>query len=156
MIELNPIRIPGSQKTELRMQFGALCYRIRNGKVQVLLVTGRRSGKWICPKGWPVNKATPAESALREAYEEAGVDGRVSGDCLGIFAHYPVARRSKLPTIVALFPVEVRKLGDDFPEKGQRKRKWFSRKQAAKRVLSPELAQMVLHFDPGHRPAKSQ
>lgn len=148
MIELKPIKIPASRKTELRMQFGALCYRVRNGKVQVLLVTGRRSGNWIVPKGWPVNRATPSESARREAWEEAGVEGHVSGDCLGIYSHYPSTRRSKLPTIVAVFPVEVRRLKDDFPERNQRKRKWFGKKGAAKRVASKELAQMILKFDP--------
>ena len=71
MIKQLPISLHGAQKHELRTQFAALCYRLRRGKVQILLVTSRGSKRWIVPKGWPMEAKTPAASALQEAWEEA-------------------------------------------------------------------------------------
>ena len=71
MIKQLPINLHGARKSEIRTQFAALCYRIKRGKVQILLVTSRGSRRWIVPKGWPIEGKTPAASALREAWEEA-------------------------------------------------------------------------------------
>jgi 8-oxo-dGTP pyrophosphatase MutT (NUDIX family) len=79
-----PMRLGNSPKREVRTQFGALCYRVRRGKTQILLITSRTRGRWIIPKGWPSEGLTPAQSALQEAWEEAGVTGRVQDVCLGI------------------------------------------------------------------------
>lgn len=154
MIRYRPLRIKRNDKQELRTQFGALCYRIANDRVEILLITGRRSGHWILPKGWPIDKATPAESALREAYEEAGVKGKVTGNCIGIFTHFSHERHSGLPRIVAVFPVRVKALLEDYPERKERKRRWLSRRKAAKKVKSPELAQIIRDFTPPDLPAR--
>jgi hypothetical protein len=53
-----------------------------------------------------------------------------------------------LPVVVAVFPIEVLRLDDDFPEAGQRKRKWLSPKKAARRVSEPELRHLLSGFDP--------
>ena len=42
----------------------------------------------------------------------------------------------------------VKSLAQDFPEKKQRRRKWFSPKKAALRVSEPELARILRDFDP--------
>ena len=49
-----------------------------------------------------------------------------------------------------IYPIKAKKLSDKFPEAGQRRRKWFSRKKAAKLVSEPELAKMIASFDPRH------
>ena len=85
-IKQKPIRLPAAQKRELRTQFGALCYRVQKDKVQVLLITSRRRKRWIVPKGWPIDGSTPSSAALQEAFEEAGVEGKVTGNCLGIYS----------------------------------------------------------------------
>ena len=54
-------------------QAGVIAYRIQDGKVRVLLMTSRDTGRWIIPKGNIKPGATPCEVALKEAYEEAGV-----------------------------------------------------------------------------------
>lgn len=38
---------------------------------------GKRTGTWALPKGLVDSGETPAETALREAYEETGVHGRL-------------------------------------------------------------------------------
>ena len=60
---------------------------MKNNKIQVLLVTSRGSGRWILPKGWPMDGKTPAASAAQEAWEEAGVDGTPDSRPLGLFSY---------------------------------------------------------------------
>ena len=55
-------------------QSAALPYRVSAGCVQVLLVTSRRSGRWIIPKGHVEPGEAPADAALREVQEETGLD----------------------------------------------------------------------------------
>jgi len=143
-----PIPLTSSQKRDVRTQFGALCYRIKRDKVQILLVTSRRNGRWIIPKGWPVAGATPAQAAAREAWEEAGVEGRVLPVCIGLYSYVKDFDDDRLPCVVAVFPLRVSRLGDDFPEASQRKRKWVSAKKAARLLDQPELGQIIRQFNP--------
>lgn len=148
-LKQQPIRLPAADKRELRTQFGALCYRIRNDKVQVLLITSRRQGRWIIPKGWPTEDKTPAKSAALEAYEEAGVEGKITGDVIGIYSYIKdLGSDEKMPCMTAVFPLEVKRLHANYPEAGQRKRKWLSRKKAATMIDEPELRQIVKKFEP--------
>ena len=132
--KMRPIQLAPLQKRDLRTQFGALCYRSRNDKTEVLLITSRGTGRWIVPKGWPVDGATPAEAALQEAWEEAGVIGKAQGNALGIYSYTKQDDGEKLPCVVAVFAVKVKALKNSFPEAGQRRRKWFSRRKAARRT----------------------
>ncbi len=137
-------------ETRVAVQYGALCYRFtKRDKLRVLLITSRGIGRWVVPKGWPMRGRTAWETALTEAWEEAGVRGHVSRNCLGSYDYdkwYPEAplRRCR----VRLFPVEVVDLADNFPEAGQRQRKWVSPKQAAEDVNETDLAQVLLSFSP--------
>jgi len=149
-----PLRIGTSAKGETRTQFGALCFRraktkTKSGAHEILLVSSRDTGRWIVPKGWPVNGETPAGAAALEAWEEAGVRGRVHPDCIGHFSYHKwIDEEISLPVIVALFAVEVLRMDDDYPEARERKRKWLSPKKAARRVAEPELRQILMAFDP--------
>ena len=136
-------------QNKIRNQYAALCYRVVNGKVQVLLVTSRGTGRWIVPKGWPMAKKSPHEAALIEAEEEAGVVGKVKDKPLGLYTYYKQMDDGRsVPCVGTLFPVKVKRLLSDYPEVGQRNRKWFSRKKAAKRVAEPDLAHLIRDFDP--------
>jgi 8-oxo-dGTP pyrophosphatase MutT (NUDIX family) len=135
-----------------RTQHGALCWRERNGKIQVLLVSSRRTGRWVIPKGWPEDGEAPAASALREAAEEAGVEGTVMPECLGVYSYvkHPDLDEA-LPCVVAVYSVKVRHLADDWPEKSERRRKWFGRKKAAAEIDESELSRLVRGFDPSQQ-----
>jgi 8-oxo-dGTP pyrophosphatase MutT (NUDIX family) len=57
-------------------QVAAICYRVRGSSVEFLLVrTG--SGHWTFPKGSAEPGLTHAQAAALEAFEEAGVHGRM-------------------------------------------------------------------------------
>ena len=148
-IKQQPLRLSGEGKSGVRTQFGALCWRYHKDTVQVLLITSRRRKRWIIPKGWPVDGATACAAAETEAWEEAGVQGKAAPVCLGIYSYTKMIDRSEtLPCVVAVFPVRVRAIRDDFPEAGERRRKWFTLSKAANAVAEPELAAMLAAFNP--------
>ncbi len=147
-VKQQPITLPAAGKREIRTQFGALCYRIRNDKVQVLIITTRSRKNWIIPKGWPIDQATPANAAAREAFEEAGVEGKVHGNSLGIFTNNKQIDGDDFPVVVAVFALKVKRIHAIYPERGQRKRKWLSRKKAAAMIENRELRHMIKDFDP--------
>jgi 8-oxo-dGTP pyrophosphatase MutT (NUDIX family) len=149
MIKQLPITIRAAHKSDVRTQFSALCYRINRGKPEFLLVTTRRSGRWIAPKGWPMDGMTPAASAAHEAWEEAGVVGKAHDLCLGIYSYNKeLEPGDSLPCLVMVYPVKVKSLDAEFPEKNERRSKWFSAKKAAARVAEPELSRIIRDFDP--------
>nr|WP_256474126.1 NUDIX hydrolase [Lutimaribacter sp. EGI FJ00013] len=138
-----------SHQVGVHTQYAALCYRLRKDKPQFLLVTSRGTGRWILPKGWPMKGKSPAKTALREAWEEAGVRGRAGKDPIGVYSYRKVVGRGRvLPCVALIFPVEVKSLDSDFPEAKQRRRKWFGRKKAIARVTEPDLAALLRDFDP--------
>ncbi|MCC0064484.1 MAG: NUDIX hydrolase [Defluviimonas sp.] len=142
---------------EARAQHAALCYRTsaRDG-LWVLLITSRETRRWVVPKGWPMAGKTGAETAEREAWEEAGVKGRIKDEPLGFFSYDKVlADGSAQPCVVSLYPLEVARLSDEFPERDDRRRRWFRPRKAATRVAEPELRALLEGFasanlsDPG-------
>jgi 8-oxo-dGTP pyrophosphatase MutT (NUDIX family) len=142
------VAVPTNSEQALS-QYAALCYRIsaRNNP-KVLLVTSRETGRWVIPKGWPMPNRSGGECALTEAYEEAGVFGRLYDVCVGYYTYNKVlGPRVEVPCVVAVYPVNVLGLRDDFPEKDQRRRKWFSPQAAAERVAEPELSVILEGFD---------
>ena len=148
MIQELPFHLRNTGKRDVRSQFGALPYRIVNGKVKVLLITSRGTGRWIIPKGWPMHQCTPAEAAGIEAFEEAGVKTRPHNAVIGFYTYAKIQNGRRMPVVVAVFPVEVKKELSNWPERTQRQRKWMGRKKAAKLVQEPELAQIIRNFDP--------
>jgi len=145
--------IPPAGGAEPRTQYGALCWRDHGKGLEVLLVTSRETGRWVIPKGWPIRNLTPEESAAREAWEEAGVKGSATPECLGIYSYEkgvgrPAGPRVYHPCVVAVYPLAVRQLAKTWPEAKQRKRKWFTPKKAARKVDEPEL-QALLAALPG-------
>ena len=149
VVNQRPIRLAGSGKRDVRTQFGALPWRCRDGKLEILLITSRDTGRWIIPKGWPMDGETPADAAATEAFEEAGVEGKLSQMVVGFFGYLKQMDKSDdLPIVVAVFPIRVKRLLRDWPERAERKRRWFPAKKAATMVAEPELRRIIKHFDP--------
>jgi 8-oxo-dGTP pyrophosphatase MutT (NUDIX family) len=128
-----------------RVQVAALCYRTTTGEKEVLMITSRGTGRWILPKGWPIKGKDGGESALQEAWEEAGVqNGRVQADPIGAFS-YEKELKTGLPVPVQTFVYTVGdvELADTYPEAHQRQRKWFATQEAANLVREPELQDIL-------------
>jgi 8-oxo-dGTP pyrophosphatase MutT (NUDIX family) len=134
---------------EARMQNAALCYRLTaNRKTEILLITSRETGRWVLPKGWPMAGKSAAEAAAREAFEEAGAEGAISNHCVGFYSYRKVLEGGiDVPCVVAVYPLSVRRLNSRYPERGQRRLKWFAPRKAAAKVVEPELAALLAEFD---------
>lgn len=140
------IALGDGSKTDLRTQFAALCYRIKNDKLQICLITTRRTRRWIVPKGWPMNGETPMDAAATEAFEEAGLRGKMHKRPVGVFSYYKVMSRDELPCLAVVYPMRVTKVLNTWPERKERTRRWMSRKKAAKLVSDRELRDIILTF----------
>ena len=128
-------------------QYGALPFAIMDdGAIKVLLVTTRRRQEWIIPKGWPIRDLTPAATAAREAYEEAGLIGTVvREEPLGFFRY--MKRRSARRAVefeVSVFLFAVERQLRKWPEKSERKTGWFIPQDAAALVTPTGLADLLL------------
>lgn len=140
-----------------RTQCGALCYRIgaENGKVEILLITSRGTGRWIIPKGWPMKKKRPHEAAEIEAWEEAGVRGRVKKAPIGRYTYLKWLENGDVsPCVVDVFQVQVESVAADYKERGQRQMAWVSPDEAARRVREVELKSLLVDFDPKSKSGK--
>ncbi len=71
-----------------------------------------------------------------------------SSDPIGVYSYDKVLPNGVQPCIVTVYPVEVTLLSNEFPEKGQRDRKWFKPKKAADKVDEPELRSLLAAFNP--------
>lgn len=144
-----PISLGEAAKRDVRTQFAALPYRIVQDKVQVLLITSRNTKRWIIPKGWPMDGLTPAQSAAEEAYEEAGVRGKCINICIGVYSYNKdMGSGPDLPCLAMVFPLKVKQVLSNYPEKSERRRKWLPLKRAAEKIGEPELRAIVKGFDP--------
>jgi 8-oxo-dGTP pyrophosphatase MutT (NUDIX family) len=121
-------------------QAGALPFRIAFGEVQVLLITSRRSGKWMFPKGALEDGLTPAESAAREALEEAGVTGQIADTPIGSY-------RSSSGQEVEIFPLDVLDILPHWKEQGQRIRHWATVRDARRMLADPQMVRLVVALD---------
>lgn len=93
---------------------------------------------------------SPADAAAIEAWEEAGVRGKVQDLCIGVYHCSKGGARGRLmpPCAVAVFPMKVKSLAKTYPERKQRRRKWVSPQKAARKVAEPELRKLIKAFDP--------
>ena len=152
----NHARFGGAVKSEALFrehgkQVAALCWRMGKHGLEVLLVTSLNSKRWILPKGWPEPELSPAENAAREAFEEAGVTGKIGIQPVGHY-HYLKERREGggIPVSVDVFALAVTKQVDDWPEQGQRSIVWVPLEQAAAKVSEPGLRAVLKDFRKHH------
>ena len=128
-------------------QLAALCWRKGDGGREVLLVTSSE-GRWILPKGWPIDGCSGCETALTEAWEEAGVKrGKAGRKPIGRFFSVKLRPGGEaLPSIVKVYSVKVQKTVKDYPEAARRDRIWVSPKKAAEMVSDAGLQELLRAF----------
>ena len=132
---------PTTSSVERRPQVAALCLRETPEGLRVLLITSRDTGRWIVPKGWPMEGKTGSESAQEEAWEEAGVlSADFETEPLG---HFDYDKRmgdgDDIPVQAQVYRALTHQMSDDFPEAGERTRIWVTPEEAARMVEETEL-----------------
>ena len=123
------------------LQMAALCHRRSGGRKEYLLITSRDTGRWVIPKGWPIRGLNAAQTALREAWEEAGVKNSTSTDApIGTYRYLKRLANGKAVQVKTLvYSVAVKDLSEEFPEAHERTRKWVSAEEGARLVQEAEL-----------------
>ncbi len=134
----------GSADSATRIQYGILPWRKGPQGLEVLLITTRNTRRWLVPKGWPSKSRSPQEGAVREAFEEAGVLGKVGVEPIGSF-RYRKRRKSGevLHCKVVLFAMETTEQKPTWPEKELRECVWCAVPDAAARVSFKSLGKLI-------------
>ncbi|MBL9089889.1 MAG: NUDIX domain-containing protein [Planctomycetaceae bacterium] len=85
-------------------------------------MTTRQKGHWVFPKGYIEPGETETGAALKEAWEEAGIRGRIVGDAVGTY------ERVKLGEVrrVVCFLMMVAQSRRSWKESELRERRWMS------------------------------
>ncbi len=86
------------------------------------------------------------DAAAKEAYEEAGVTGKIGRKPIGTYSYWKRLQRSSELLSVAVYPLEVREQQSDWPEKGARRLGWLRQKDAATLVDEPALITLIERF----------
>lgn len=124
-------------------QSGVIPYRWRNGQLEILLVTTSSGKRWVIPKGNVEILMSPAESACKEAREEAGVLGTVITPAIGSYDY----RKRGFTNRVQVFWLRVETELEIWDEASFRRRRWMSLEQAIERV-KPPLREFLESIDP--------
>jgi 8-oxo-dGTP pyrophosphatase MutT (NUDIX family) len=113
----SPITAPPALRGAPMLESGALAYRrLKNGELMILLVSKKRSKKWGIPKGKVSASLSFGETAAKEAFEEAGVIGRVSPNSIGMFR---AKKGTPIPKNIEVwvYLLEVDEMLSNWPEK---------------------------------------
>ncbi len=127
-------------------QYGVIPIRLSpTAGLEVLLLTSRGTGRWVIPKGWPIRNKTPAETAAREAFEEAGLKGRLwARRPFGAYRYRKEDEALPSDILVRVFILAVDEQKKAWPERPQRNTEWFALNRAARLVHEPGLARLML------------
>lgn len=140
---------PAGGRKGKRRQYAALPCRVDEaGRLMVMMVTSRDTGRWVLPKGWPIKRLGGAGSAEREAFEEAGIRGTIHDHAVGVYVYDKRLDGGDTRTIsVDVYRLDVIEELDDWPERAQRQRRWFTPAVAASLVDEPTLAALLQTLD---------
>lgn len=127
-------------------QSGVIPYRIKKKELQILLISTRSGNNWTIPKGIIEDSLEDSESAIKEAFEEAGLIGNIDETITWQF------RFRKWGGIcdVKLYPMIIDKELDEYPENEIREKKWLSVKDAIKRVKFEQVKDFILELEKMH------
>lgn len=120
-------------------QSGVIPYRFHNNSLQILLITNRKREHWIVPKGIIEADMSPQESAITEAWEEAGISGRIGEHRIGYYYYKKWGGTCQ----VEVYLFEVNRVFFDWPEAGMRDREWVSLPVAIKQVHRDGLRKLL-------------
>ena len=101
-------------------QSAVIPYRINDTKIEILIIKSRNNKRWIIPKGIIEEKLTAKTSAEKEAFEEAGVKGKIIGNKIGSYSYQKWGGSCSVK--VFLFLVD--EILEDW-EENFRERKWI-------------------------------
>jgi 8-oxo-dGTP pyrophosphatase MutT (NUDIX family) len=126
--------------TEQPEQAGAIPWRWSDRGPEILLITSSGGDRWIVPKGWIEEGSSPAQCAVEEAFEEAGVQGVLSSK--KPFGVVGFKSRGGERSII-VFLLEVHRVYESWPDEDLRRRAWLSPEKAAGKVRDSGLRELI-------------
>lgn len=133
-----------SKMAKVVRQSGVIPYRLEPDGPKVLLITSRKTRRWVIPKGNIDAGESARKAAEREAYEEAGVRGTIDNTPLGDYEYEKVMRcGTARPMTVKVFGLHLSKTVKKWPEKEVREGEWMTPLEAAERVQEPGLIRLL-------------
>nr|WP_223294273.1 NUDIX domain-containing protein [Chlorobium phaeobacteroides] len=109
---------------------------------RLVLITSRKTNRWTIPKGYVEKGLSAAESAAKEAYEEAGLIGVVHHEEAGAYRY---SKFGKLFS-VQVFPLYIETLLDDWDEMHVRQRKIVSPLEAFDLLYHDQLKDVIAGY----------
>jgi phosphohistidine phosphatase len=122
-----------------REQAGVIPFRRKKGLIEVCLIRNKGRKKWKIPKGFIDPGETAEQAALKEAWEEAGLIGKLVGTRIGSYDY----EKWELPLTVSVYLMEVSDQQDKWEESRFRERSW-SPVEAAFAMLKHHPVQPLL------------
>lgn len=119
-------------------QSGVIPFRKRRGKLELLMVTSTNKKRWVIPKGVKEPHLSPRKSAIKEAWEEAGVRGKVSKPPIGAYRY----RKWGGICTVEVYVMEVSQIVKHWNE-SFRDRRWFTHREAMRRIKGTDLQRIM-------------
>lgn len=127
-------------------QVGVLAYMSDPKDRRMVIITSRRTGRWVFPKGSVDPGMSPQEAATLEAFEEAGLIGQASGASIGSYLT-PKIRPPLIWTVeVTLYPMPIDVILDDWQEIHQRERKFVTLDEARDLLSQPDMISLAERF----------
>jgi 8-oxo-dGTP pyrophosphatase MutT (NUDIX family) len=118
--------IPVNDSLPLLKQACAVPYRLGADGVWVCLVSSLSRRRWGFPKGLVEPGETPEQTAYKEAFEEAGVQGRIVGGPVGSYRSIKCETPLEVVGYLLLVTMELHA----WPEQAVRQRRWAAAEEA--------------------------
>ena len=121
-------------------QSSVIPYRVRGGKVEILVIASSKKHHLVVPKGIKDPGLSPRESAAKEAREEAGIEGEIAETALGSYT----CEKWGATCTVAVYPMKVtRVIPEEDWDECHRGREWVTPEQAISQLKQTELRPLV-------------
>ncbi|MFO0809752.1 MAG: NUDIX hydrolase [Gemmataceae bacterium] len=109
------------------------------GDGRICLVTSSSGKRWILPKGAIEPGHSSVDTAVREAWEEAGVRGDVLDEPLGCYRTIKCGQAC----LVTVYGIVVTDVSDRWPERNRRRRRWATPERAIRYLDVPAVQQVI-------------
>jgi 8-oxo-dGTP pyrophosphatase MutT (NUDIX family) len=110
---------------------------LKNGRL--CLITSRNGKRWVIPKGLIEPGQTAGETALQEAWEEAGLVGTLDREPVGSYTYDKEGHTYH----VTVYVMRVTEVAQDWQERDFRQRAWVSPVGAARRIEDAGLVEVL-------------
>ena len=132
--------------TNLKHRVGVIPFSDKGSQSAILLITSLTRSRWILPKGKLDLQESHEDGCKREAFEEAGITGKVLNDfpITTLITSASEGKIEKFP--VTFYPFSVQKELDDWPEKQKRERRWVLLEDVRKIVSKEDYLPLIDQF----------